>query len=289
MVAGGLVLGELYSDDERAGILGYATAGGGVTAMASVWISGWILDVAGWRDVFWQFTVGGVLALLVGLALKRSAGQAPESAAAAPVRLSSLAPAAPYVAGAALLMFLAASSSTQAPLSIKAAGVYSNGLMANLFAAQSLFTMVGSLSYGRVQGAIGRLPLALVGCLVLVAGCVFYAIGGSGPLYIAGASALGLGTGAVLPLLTDGLFARTPSAALGYAFGLFTSVSFMGGFASPFLMSPVRESVGLPRFFPVLAVITALVCAAFLLTAVRQSSQRRRAELTVAPALGAGE
>jgi len=269
-VGAALLLGQLYNDKARARVIGYAMAFAGLIATAAVGFSGVIADWVGWRAAFLQFIAGGALVLAFTLVAVRPSPRAAAEHDADRPRLSLLAPVVAYFAAVFLVMMLGSSTGTHVPLLLQEVGVRTATTTSMVLSMQALFAIGGALGYARLRARLGRLPVGALGLAGLVLGAVTLGTAQSPVLFGAGCALFGLATGLILPYLMEGLYARAPLSVRGYALGIHGTLGYIGAFANPFLIRPLREAVGLDGLYLVLAVVTAVIGAAFLLAAYNQ-------------------
>lgn len=268
-VGAALLLGRNYEGEARARVIGYATAFGGLTASAAVGLSGVIADHSGWKAAFLQFVVGGALILIFTLAAVRKSDRTPADSAeaAAPIRISLLAPVAPFFVAMFLIMLVTNTTTTHVPLLLRDGGVRSNATISGVLAAQAVLSMLASLAFGWLQARIGRFAVAALAVALIAVGAIVTANAHAPVVFAVGCAGFGAAAGLLLPWLTEGLFAQAPVLVRGYALGIFSTAGFIGAFANPFVMRPIRDAVGLHGLYVVLAVATAIVGGAVLLRA----------------------
>lgn len=247
-----LLLADRYSDDQRAKVLGYANAFGNIATTSTVMLSGVIADRVGWRGSFLQFTVAGVIIVLFTLVAIRPVAAGPrQRVAQAP--LSLIIPMLPLFAANFLMFVAALAMYTHIPLLLAAEGVTSITVTSTVIATQTLFGIAAGLTYGMLQARFGKFAVAMLGLGLLAAGGLLTAASHAPIGFGVACGMIGFGIGLISPYLIDLLLGRAPASVRARSLGVFTTVGFLGGFANPFVMRPIRGAVGLHGVFVVIA------------------------------------
>jgi MFS family permease len=269
-VGAGVLLGQLYDGQARARVIGYVAAFAGMLATLTVWLAGVITDLAGWRFAFLLFSAAGVAILAIALAAPPTPVAAQVVGDGAKPRVAQIMPAAPFFTVVFMVMMLGVSTGTHVPLLMQGQGVRAATTVSTVLATQALFGMLGALTFAWLKGRLGRLPVAALGVATVTLASMILAMAQSPLVFGVGCATMGAGTALILPYLTEGLYIRTPHVAHGYVLGIHGTLANLGAFVNPFVMRPIREAVGLENLYWVLAISTAVIATAYLLTAYGQ-------------------
>lgn len=116
-------------------------------------------------------------------------------------------------------------------------------------AISTLFGIITSLSYGRIRGMMGYIPVLGLNFGLMGAGYVIISLAGSYALVLTGLATCGLGMGFMFPNLNVWLASDIPVAIRGRAVGGLTTAVFLGQFLSPLISQPLVHSFGLQNMF----------------------------------------
>jgi MFS family permease len=261
------LIGQRYQGDVRARILGYQNAVGAGVALPALLAAGAIGEVAGWRAPFALYLFGGLVLLLAVWCVPETPPISRERQPSA----SSVFHLWPVYLLIVLVFAAVFMSAVQLAFLLVADGVTSPALQSWVLAASSVATMIGAGFYGRVRVRLGSYGTFAL-CLSLLA-VGFGTIGVShsaGPTAV-GSAVSGLGGGAVGPYLAGVLLERAPEAVRGRAVGFMYTAIYLGDFANPLLVTPLRSLLGIHGAFITVSVVLA-VSAAYV--ALRPSFSR---------------
>jgi MFS family permease len=255
-----LLLADRYSGDTRARVIGYSSAFGSIIAAAAAMISGVAADHFGWRAAFLQFTSAGVIIVIFTLAAVRDV-RAGAREMVLPPAFSLLVPMFPFFAAGFLVYLVVLAIYTHIPLLVAAAGASSITVTSTVIIMQPVSGIGAGLVYGTLQARLGKSVVAGIALGLIVLGTALMAASHAPVLFGVACAAAGAGLGLVIPFLINMVLNTVEPSMRPRALGIFTAVGFLGGFASPFVMRPIREIVGLHGVFVVLAVATLVIGA----------------------------
>lgn len=268
------VIADLYDGQARARMLGYQQATIGVLGALLLALGG-MLTMFGARAPFVLHAVALALLPLV-VAFIPEPGRQSGFGTSPPFRLTALGR---RVAPLFALGFFVQAAYTIVPVQlpfalpeVMGASPAESGLA---IASLVLFYALGALL---ASAAVERSGAATV------LGAAFFAVGlcylliwraDGWPLLVVGLVLAGIAFGFILPTLTASVAAVAPLALRGRVFGSFSTVMFIGQFASPLLAQPVIALVGIRGLFGVVgALLLALGAAAALAGAGRRALAR---------------
>ena len=258
-------IGEFFADQRRGRMISAATAVGGTLATLATLASGAMGEAGGWREPFLLYPLAATPLFLLALTLPK--GEVP---AAAPDEarervLPLLWPI--YLLVAALYVVLMMTS-TQMSFLLRANGITSPQVIGNIISMAYGFLIVGAVLYGVVQGKLGARRTFEVGLLLLALGI--------GPLgFVEGAWAAGvcaalkgLGSGMLNAGFIHMVLNAAPAHLRGRAIGLMLTAQYLGDFANPIVVAPIRFLFGIHGAF--------IAFGAALLVGLAWSLLRRR-------------
>lgn len=258
------MIGQRFEGAARSRILGLQGTIVSAAGFISLMSSGLVAEAGGWRGPFALFPAALIMLALVLVAVPGKSGAVKREKQAAVTSLMSLWPF--YLM---LIPFYMASYMTTVHLSfvLAADGVTSPGQQATIMTLSMVFNIIGALSYATLMNRIGRrwvfvaiLSIFALSNLVIGIPNVW---GSTIGCWIAG-----LAGGLMTPFFTNTILDRTEEATRGRAIGLMFAMMYVGDFLNPFLITPLRLSIGNHETF-------ALVGAIIALAAVAQSISKR--------------
>jgi len=237
-----IMIGEYFSPEMRARMLGYQAAIGAAGALAIIQLSGRIADFGGWRAPFALYLLA-IPMLLLALAI-------PKKASGPRVRT----PSAPFGAVAILwpilllivALFVASFMSTlQISFLLAADGVAKPSTQSNVLTAGALMVTVGSAIYGPVRRRLADRWSLRLSALLLGIGIVTMAASHAVLIVALGCAIAGLGTGLVNPTVNNMLITRAPPEARGRALGFGYTARYTGDFLNPVIVQPLTSAMGI--------------------------------------------
>jgi MFS family permease len=270
-------------------------AGYGAVALTAL-LTGWIAAEAGLRP--WPFLLGlayAVVGLALSVALVRETRGHVEheqrvveaAASAAPVERVP-APAWRTVFWRATVRDPTLSAASQAglvnnlndgmawgllPLHYAAAGL-SIGEIGVLAAAYPAVWAIAQVPAGALSDRLGRKPLIVAGMLLQAGAIAVIALGGSFPVWLAAAGALGLGTALVYPTLLAVVADVAGPAWRGAAIGVYRLWRDLGFAAGAILAGVVADRLGMAAAIGVVAALTA-ASGLVVMVRMREATIRR--------------
>jgi MFS family permease len=261
------LLGQRYQGDARARILGYQSAVGAGLALPALLAAGAIGEVAGWRAPFALYLLGGLVLLLA----LRCVPETPPISRERQPSASSVFHLWPIYLLIMLVFAAVFMSAVQLAFLLVANGVTSPAVQSWVLAASSVATMVGAGLYGRVRARLGSYGTFALCLSLLAVGFGTIGVSHSASAAAAGSAVSGLGGGAVGPYLAGVLLERASEAVRGRAVGLMYTAIYLGDFANPLLVTPLRSLLGIHGAFIAVSAVLA-VSAAYV--AFRPSTSR---------------
>ena len=266
-----MMIGQRYEGAARARILGLQGVVLAVSGLVSLISAGGLAEIGGWRAPFVLYLTA--LPMLGLVLFSSSAAPArevsPRASDAVAVPSGSLLKQWPYYL--MLVPMSAASYMTAVHLSFVLAGdgVTSPGTQAVIMTASMIFNIVGSVYYARIRARFGRrwvfvMILGIFGAGDLLIGFSPNAVGSAAGCWVAG-----LAGGLMTPFFINVILDRTDSAVHGRAIGLMYTMTYIGNFLNPFIITPLRAAIGNHSAFAVVGVGLAL--AAGLQAVTRRS------------------
>ena len=132
---------------------------------------------------------------------------------------------------------------TRLPFLLGERGVSNPLLMAAVMSTATIFSLPGSLLYGRIRQGLSVMAVFALSWALMGAGMLVLALGPTLPAMVAGVALIGLGIGPSLPNYTTYWLGVVPPGLRGRAAGMLTTAFFAGQFASPLITAPL---VGTP-------------------------------------------
>lgn len=248
------LIGLRFKGERRAKMLGYQSALVMLTGLIGLEASGEIAQLAGsWRAPFAMYLLAIPMFALSLFASKPPGSVQTEKAPAIWV----LAPMWPLYL--TLIPFNLAIYMTSVHLSFVLAG---DGLpdpsyQAPIMASSFLMNIATSLLYSRIGARFSRRQIftALLAIFATSDIIIGFATGWIGTTI--GTWIAGLGGGLMTPFFVNIILNRAPEAARARAIGLMYTAMYVGDFANPFLITPLRLKVGNHEVFAIMGAILA--------------------------------
>jgi MFS family permease len=273
MTASTTLLGDYFSGDRRAHFMSMLTVVTTVSATVFLVIGG-LLGSAGWQAPFWLYASGMVLAALAASRLHEPLAQ-PAQRVLANV---------PWVRLALPLLFTFVGGTVffalivQLPFLLEGLGVTDPGQVGALSALASAGTAAGAFSY-RLMGRFS--PAVMLAVSFGLSGLGFLLVWFSGDLALAmvGAVIASAGTGLSVPTLLIWTVARLEQKVRGTGTGIWTSVNWLGQFASPIVVGAFAATAGgLAAGIGYLGILVLALAAGWILTLALGITRIRRTE-----------
>ena len=268
-------IGLRYEGDARARILGYQSAVGACAGLVALLAAGGLGEVAGWRAPFALYLLGAVVLLLALLTIPRACGHSAREPAQSGSFLLPLWPVYVLIVLVFAAVFMGA---VQIAFVLAADGTTSPAEQSWVLACSSLSSAIGAWAYGRMRSRLGSYG-TLAACLALLAaGFMVVGLSHSALSTASGCVISGLGGGAIGPYVAGVLLDRAPEAVRGRAVGFMYTAIYLGDFANPLLVTPLRSVLGIHGAFLAVAATlgAAAVYAAGRPVYARQCVRRRR-------------
>jgi len=255
------LIGLRFQGAERARMLGYQSALVMIAGLVGLFGSGLIAQAGGWRAPFAIY----LLAIpMFALSLFAARPKASIHAQKAP-GMGVLLPMWPLYL--VLIPFNLAAYMTSVHLSfvLAADGLPDPSYQAPIMASSFFMNIATSLLYSRIGARFSRrlIFVALLG--IFAASDIIIGIS-SGWI---GTMMAGLGGGLMTPFFVNIILNRAPEAARARAIGFMYTMMYIGDFANPFLITPLRLQVGNHQVFAIIGLI--LLAAALLQLVLRRS------------------
>ena len=277
------LLGERFTGDTRARLLGYKGAVGAGGATITVLSAGMIAQSYGWRAVFVLYLLA-VVAFLLALGIRSSTRVSAQ--AQAPTSVAPLFAMWPIFLMMILIFSATFTTHGQGAFLMAANGIPRSDVMSRVLASASFAYMVASASYGWMRAMFGAQTTFRLGLGIVAFGAAGAALLTGGAVVTAMCfAAMGLGNGLTAPYLHNLVLERAPAGVRGRASGLVSPTHYAGEFLNPFIFQVFMFAGSIYRAFLILG--GCLLAAAVLL---RPDRWRRVDEATAdTPPLGALE
>ncbi len=158
---------------------------------------------------------------------------------------------------------------TRLPFLLGERGVSNPLLVAAVMSTATIFSLPGSLLYGRIRQRLSVMAVFALSWALMGAGMLVLALAPTLPTMVAGVALIGLGIGPSLPNYTTYWLGIVPPGLRGRAAGMLTTAFFAGQFASPLITAPLVGTFGLPGAFEALALAQLVLAGVLGLAAFR--------------------
>ncbi len=252
------LIGDRFQGVKRSKMLGYQAALVMVFGLAGLEGGGWIADL-GWRVPFAVYLLG-VPMMLIALVAAEPATHRPRQATKAPgIRV--LWPMWPLYLMLIPFNLAAYMTSVHIFFVLAGDGVTKGSLQGHILASSFVFNIITALMYGRITARLSRkwifvMLLGIFAMSDMIIGLSHNWIGSMIGIWVAG-----LGGGLMTPFFVNTILNRAPDAARGAAIGLMYTMMYVGDFANPFVITPLRLQVGNHQVFAFVGVALFAVVA----------------------------
>jgi MFS family permease len=249
------LLAELYEGDARAKAMGALQGMATFSAIPTMIILGLVAERLGWRAPFVAYAVFAVPVFLLALVSIRPQAAAATEAAAQAKPGAGVARLWPWF----LMVFgfsqLTTMGLTQLPFLLQAEGAGGARIQSLIMAGNALSMGVGAVLGGPLQARFGERKLLLAAVVVAGAGNLVAGLAHGVAPVAAGSILSYLGCGVLLTLSFTMVLNRASEAARGVAVGFIQAAMFVGQFANPLMIAPVRAGVGLHGVYVVVGLL----------------------------------
>lgn len=132
----------------------------------------------------------------------------------------------------------------------------------------ALMAGIAGLLYARLRSIAGFNAVLALSFLAYAGGLAIMAVAQSYGALLLGVATLGVGLGLVVPNISVWMVEIVPAGSRGFAMGLITMMTFLGQFASAFMLSPIGAAAGLRGSFAIMAGGCLVLAAVFLFGAM---------------------
>ncbi len=255
-----------YDDARRGRMLGYQMVVISIVGVVSLLVAGLLARDIGWRAPFAIYLVA--FAALGAACLATF----PEPARRAKAQLDGATVAALWKLWPLYLMLVPLYIATrmftlQLSFVLAGDGIASPVTQSRIMTALLATTFVSGVAYGRLHERLGsRWTLVLILTVMAASDILLGVTRGIGPTIVACMLA-GLAGAAIVPYVIGAVLGRAAPEVQGRAVGFMYTAMFIGDFANPLVINPLRAAVGNHGAFTVVGVV--LLCAA-IICAVRK-------------------
>jgi MFS family permease len=235
------LIGDRFKGAERSRMLGYSAALVMIFGLAGLEGGGLIADM-GWRMPFAIYLLG-VPMMLIALVAAQPVAEHPHGTVKAPgIRV--LLPMWPLYLTLIPFNLAAYMTSVHLPFVLAGDGITKGSLQGHIMASSFVLNIVTALMYGRIAARLSRrwIFVLLVGLFATSDMIIGLSNGWVGSMV--GCWVAGLGGGIMTPFFVNIILNRAPDAARGMAIGLMFTMMYIGDFANPFVITPLRLEVG---------------------------------------------
>jgi MFS family permease len=238
-----IMIGEYFTPEMRARMLGYQGAVGAAAAFTIFQLSGQLADFGGWRAPFALYLTALPI-LLAALAIPPK-GDRPVVRREGAAPFAGLVPLLPTLSLIVALFAASYMSTLHISFLLTADGVARPSVSADVLSAGAVMVALGSAIYGPVRLRLGERWSVRLSALLLGVGIATMAATHA-PLVVGlGCAIAGLGTGLVNPTVNNMLIARSSAETRGTALGLGYSARYVGNFLNPWLVKPLIGTIGI--------------------------------------------
>jgi MFS family permease len=249
-------LAELYDETGRSKMIGYWKASMGLSVMPIVLASGALGDAFGWRGAFAVYgalaapTV--LLALLVVPNLKATAPEAGAAEAEAGGAVWRLWPIFVMIFALHIMMMM---GNNQIPFVLRDHGLASASGIALIMSLVAPLGGVASILSGHLQSRFGERTVLCGAIATAGLGAILTGVAPNVATVVVGNAVFTLGTGTFLPLYMTMPINRVATASRPAAIGWVQIAMYLGAFANPLVLAPLRETLGLEGLFVAIGVL----------------------------------
>jgi len=238
--------GLLFRGRTLARVLGYQASVAAVIAMGSIMVSGYIAEHIEWR---WSYALYASLLLFVPLALLGRWPDEPVSVHARAAGAGAFGRTWPILLLMIPIYAAAFMSVVQGSFMMSANGIDRPTLQSTLISISTILFMISSWNYGRIRTWMSG-PATFVVALVLLGGGIVL-MGSIAAVWAMGLACamMGAGAGLATPYLSQQILERVTAEQRGRAVGFIAPAHYLGEFANPLIMHPLRMMVGIHAAF----------------------------------------
>ena len=244
------LIGERFQGVKRSRMLGYQSALVMIFGLLGLEGGGWIADL-GWRVPFAIYLLGVPMAL-IALVAAQPAAHHPSGTTKAP-GFAALLPMWPLYLLLIPFNLAAYMTSVHMPFVLAGDGILKGSEQGHIMASSFVLNIITALLYGRIAARLSRkwIFVLLVGIFAtsdMVIGLSNCWVGSMIGCWVAG-----LGGGIMTPFFVNIILNRAPEAARARAIGLMYTMMYVGDFANPFVLTPLRLQVGNHQVFAIVS------------------------------------
>jgi len=213
---------------------------------------GWIADL-GWRVPFAVYLLGVPMMLIALVAAQPEAHRPSQLKKSPGLRL--LLPMWPLYLVLIPFNLAAYMTSVHIFFVLASDGIVKGSLQGHILASSFVFNVITALLYSRITGRLSQkwifvLLLGIFATSDMIIGLSHGWVGSMIGIWVAG-----LGGGIMTPFFVNTILNRAPEAARGTAIGLMYTMMYVGDFANPFVITPLRLQVGNHQVFAFVGVV----------------------------------
>jgi MFS family permease len=261
------LIAERYKGEERARMLGYQSALVMLTGLVALFGAGAIADLGGWRAPFALY----LLAVpMLALSLFALSGKTAEIGPVAErVGIAVLLPLWPLYL--VLIPFNVAiyMTSVHLPFVLVSDGITRPSIMGLIMASSFLMNILTSYYYSRIAARMTKRWIFVLLIGIFAASDMIIGLSDNWIGTTVGCWVAGLGGGLMTPFFVNIILNRAPEAARARAIGLMYTMMYVGDFANPLLITPLRLRVGNHQVFAIMGLI--MIGAAIIQALFRRS------------------
>jgi MFS family permease len=235
------LIGDRFKGTERSRMLGFSSALVMIFGLAGLEGGGLIADM-GWRMPFAIYLLG-IPMMLIALVAAQPVAEHPHGTVKTP-SIRVLLPMWPLYLTLIPFNLAAYMTSVHLPFVLAGDGITKGSLQGHIMASSFVLNIVTALLYGRIAARLTRrwIFVLLVGLFATSDMIIGLSNGWVGSMI--GCWVAGLGGGIMTPFFVNIILNRAPEAARGTAIGLMYTMMYVGDFANPFVITPLRLQVG---------------------------------------------
>jgi MFS family permease len=235
------LIGDRFQGEQRSRMLGYQSALVMIFGLIGLFGGGYIADYGGWRAPFGIYLLA-VPMMLIALVAAQPAGRHPNAPKAPSIRV--LAPMWPLYLVLIPFNLAAYMTSVHLPFVLSGDGIAKASTQGNIMASSFVMNIVTSLFYGRIAARFSRRWIFVILMGIFATSDMIIGLSNGWVGSMVGCWVAGLGGGIMTPFFVNIILNRAPEAARARAIGLMYTMMYVGDFANPFVITPLRLQVG---------------------------------------------
>jgi len=238
--------GMLFQGRTLARVLGYQASVAAVVAMGSIMLSGYVAEHIDW---LWSYALYAALLLFVPVALLGRWPNEPVSLHARAAGAGAFGRIWPILLLMLPIYAAAFMSVVQGSFMMTANGITKPTLQSTLISVSTIMFTISSWNYGRIRTWVSSTMTFVVALVLLGGGIVLM---GALPMIWAmglACAMMGAGAGLATPYLSQAILERVTPEQRGRAVGFIAPAHYLGEFANPFIMHPLRMMIGIHAAF----------------------------------------